>query len=67
MLVQQHLVTELELCVLYYCFLLVQDLVERDETVFELITSHYDIPIAILLGGGYHVRIHLHLYLYGES
>ena len=44
-----------------------QDLVERDETVFELITSHYKIPIAILLGGGYHVRIHLHLYLYGES
>ena len=51
----------------FYCFLFVQDLVKRDETVFKLITSHYDIPIAILLGGGYHVRIHPHLYLYCES
>ena len=44
-----------------------QDLVERDETVFELITSRCNIPIAILMGGGYRVRIQLRLYLYGES
>ena len=32
-------------------------MVKRDEEVFELIHKTYGIPIAMLLGGGYHVSI----------
>ena len=35
-------------------------MVERDQQVFKLIHTVYKIPIAILLGGGYCVRKHIH-------
>ena len=35
-------------------------MVERDQEVFKLIHTVYNIPIAILLGGGYCVRKHIH-------
>ena len=43
-------------CAGFSYYLLVQDLVERDTTIVNSIIHHYKIPIAILLGGGYHVR-----------
>ena len=41
-----------------WCFIIIQEVIKRDEEVFKLIVSLYDIPIALLMGGGYQVHMY---------
>ena len=44
-----------------------QEIVKRDQAVFELVHKTYKIPIAILLGGGYRVRKYRCIYIATEA